>query len=891
MHAFGRLRAWLRAVMLRRRLEREMHEEMEAHVAQAAQRFRARGMSDSDALQAARREFGPLGAVQAVARDARGGQWLESVVGDLKYAYRYFARTPLSTVTMAVMLALGIGFSSAVFSVINGLLTNPAPGVPRDPALVKIRGIKDVSPFARRLSYPELATYAAATEQFASVAGWTARWVAFDAGDVVGARALFVTPNYFSTLGVALHAGRGFGQSRFDERFTPELTAILSHAFAEERYGDAAEAVGKRVAINGVGVTIVGVAAERFNGAVQSGEARTLWLPLSAWMPVAKVSEEYFESPATQEFDALARLRDGVTIEETLPIVRVIAQRSDVVARTVRPHTFNATADVVPLRGLKMEVNGRYGDDMGPIATSASIVAVLVLLLCTTTVNSLLVGAAVARRYEIGVRLALGASRRRVVRQLLTEIAIIAIAGGALGMWGFGALSRITEVAQDGFEVSPDWRTVAFTLLYAVLTAAICGLSPAVHATRTGLAEVMKDSSAGATRRSRLQSTFVAAQIAIATPLMILLALVIANISDDVPRLGDLTVRHKLLLAEFDTHAGAGSMPADRLSKLMSKLEEVPGIDTVLMVGHGKGWVSLEHPPESFQRPSSAVPLTASAAVYDIPPGYFAMVEAPILRGREFAASDTLAAVLPVIISDTLAVTLFKSGDPIGRRIKQVAFNDERSSEVEVIGVVRMSRETNTLGFADERPPIFVPYRGQDGRLFIRAPGRAETLIPSVLAAVKRETPTLPVVRMNTLAQRDREIWRNRIGALGAVSGFGMIGLLFASIGLYGMLSVAVGLRRREIGVRVALGAESSQVVGLFFRSGMRVAMVGMGIGLALTAVAIALAMNTMGLTWQYIPGGALMVTLTVLGVAALASWVPARAAARVDPMIALRAE
>jgi len=188
----------------------------------------------------------------------------------MKYALRYFARTPLTTITIVLVLALGIGFSSAVFSVLNGILTRPAPGVPDDPALVKIRGLTDVRPYARRLLYPELSAYASLTSKFASVVGWATSGVVVGSGDpgaaVLSARGYFVTPNYFRTLGLRLAAGRDFDQSRFDDRFPPELTAILSYSFAEDRFGAAPAAVGKQIKVNDVVVTIIGVAPQRFNG-------------------------------------------------------------------------------------------------------------------------------------------------------------------------------------------------------------------------------------------------------------------------------------------------------------------------------------------------------------------------------------------------------------------------------------------------------------------------------------------------------------------------------------------------------------------------------------------------------------------------------------------------
>jgi hypothetical protein len=503
-------------------------------------------------------------------------------------------------------LALGIGFSSATFSVLNGILTRPAPGVRDDPALVKIRGISSVRPNARHLSYAELSAYAGLTDKFASVVGWVTSGVVVDGGNtdlgVVAARAYFATPNYFGTLGIRLAAGRGFDQTRFDQLSPPEFTAIVSHAFASERFGDARAAIGNQVKVNDVAVTIVGVAPPRFSGVIQVGEPRTLWLPLSSWQLVTKVSDRAFSDPNARSFEAFARLQPGIAVAEAMPAVRVVASRADAVARAQAKREWTGTADVVRLRGL-IEV-GRYGDELGPGMVLFSAIALLILLVCTTTANSLLVGAAVARRYEIGVRPALGASRWRVIRQLLTEIAVLALAGGGLGMWAFGALSRLIEVAKDGFDVSPTWATMGFTVMYAVLTATICGLSPALHATRAGVSDVLKDSASGTMgRRSRLQRIFVVAQIAIAQPLMVGLAATLAHVVNEVAPAGNVTLRDQVLIAELDSYVGSVTLKApDRIPALVQRLAEVPGVATVLPIGLGQGRVSLEVPPVTIVR-------------------------------------------------------------------------------------------------------------------------------------------------------------------------------------------------------------------------------------------------------------------------------------------------
>jgi predicted permease len=899
---------WLRAVAMRNRMEREMHEEMDAHLDQAADRFVARGMSKRDATLAARREFGHVSALQEHARDARGGQWVENLARDLTYAVRHFARTPLASVTIVFTLALGIGFSSAVFSVIDGIMTRPAPGVPNDPRLVKIRGISTVRPFDRRLSYPELAGYAGLTDKFASVVGWTTVGVIIEGGDanlpVAAARALFATPNYFRTLGLPLVAGRGFDQSHFDELSPPELSAIVSDALAADRFGDPRAAIGKVLKVNEVAVTIVGVAPPRFTGVLPVREPQTIWLPLSALAVVGREDSRLFTEPNAFRFDAFARLRPGHSLADALPAVRVVAARADNAARAQVKREWTASADVVPLRGMAMEVTGRYQQELGPSTMLFVAIALLILILCTTTVNSLLVGSALTRRYEIGVRLALGASRARVIRQLLTEVSILALAGGALGMWAFGALARLTEVAQDGFDVSPTWATVGFTTLYALVTATLCGLSPALHATRAGLSDVLKDSVSGTKARSRLQRVFVVAQIAIAQPLMIGLAAMLAYAIAELSPPGSATLRDRVVMAELDGGIDASLHGRDRIPDIMQRLTEVPGVQAVRRMGWGQGSVSLGPAENGGTNERDAAVAQTRVQLFDVPPEFFSAVDIPIVRGRDFVAADTTLPATPVIIAESLAVAMFRSRDPIGQRLRTEPSEGGKPREMEVIGVVRVRRETSFWEFEPDYPPVFVPLEnrsttacaaarcaGLPAKLLIRTIGPAEQLLPTLSAVMREQARTVPLTRIQTLTQHDRWYRESRAGAAGVAAGCGSIALILASVGLYAMVAIAVGQRRREIGVRVALGARPREVVRMFLRSGVRVSFVGLGIGLPISVAALIALMRGLSLPWGNVPILAALVSLTVAGVALFASWLPARHAASVDPMTVLRPE
>jgi predicted permease len=521
-------------------------------------------------------------------------------------------------------------------------------------------------------------------------------------------------------------------------------------------------------------------------------------------------------------------------------------------------------------------------------------IATLILLVCTTTVNSLLVGAALARRYEIGVRLALGASRGRVIRQLLTEIAIPALTGGALGMYGFGILARFTEVAGDGYDVSANWMTIAFTMSYALITAAICGLSPAVHATRVDVSSILKDTSAGATRKSRLQRTFVIAQIAIAQPLMIGLAAAMIHSAGQSRPAKNQALRDRVLTAEMDTYTSFKLGIPDPIPALMRRIAELPAV-THVIEGGGTTCCPMVEVPAS---PGDTTRRQVYTTTVDVPPEYFSALDVPIVRGRGFVATDTFSrAITPVVIDDSLAAQLFKSTDPLGQRFRRARGDNDPVTEFEVIGVTHVDRDSHVLAYSPDYPLMFTPFRhcalGQcsSAQLLIRTSGNAESLIPIISALVRDEARLVPLNELRTLSQIDRRMKRTRasIARLGSICG--AVALLLASVGLYAMVGVGVGQRRREIGVRIALGARADQVVRMFFRGGLRAALIGLAIGLPVSIAVLVAMLRMLDVPLTHVPLTVVAVATAVAGIASVASWLPARRAATVDPMIALRSE
>lgn len=889
MSLIGRIAKRVRAGAARSRLEREMQEEMAAHVEQAAERYRARGMSDQDALLAARREFGNVGVLQEEARDARGARWIESALGDMRHALRQYGRTPLLAGTIVLTLTLGIGVSSAAFSVVAGVLTRPAPGVPDDAALVTIRGIQveDGRRSGRAVSYPELIEYSRVSSftEIAGVAG-SLGVIEVESQPAGTAAVQFVTPNYFRALGVPLSAGTGFAQSKVDDHKVPEMTAVIARLYAAQQFGVAENAVGKTIRVNGLPVRINGVAGPRFVDPFGKSEHRTIWMPVSAWPLIDPRGGAVFLDPTEGQFQIVGRLRDGQSPERATPAVQLVAARARMSSRSAADSRGRGPvldADVVRLRGDTRVKSASGRNELYIAVAGITACVLLILLVCTTTVSSLLVGAAVSRRHEIAVRLALGASRGRIVRQLLTENVLLAAVAGAAGLVVFAAISRGLHDSITDLDFDPTWGTALATAGFALATAFLCGLSPALHATREGLAGVLKDSSTNSTVKSRLQRVFVVTQIALTQPLLLGLAVAIAVVMREgghtpAQRIGEHVVR-----ARFDVWSAA-ARSGDRLPAVMHRIASMPGVVSVLSSASGFRRFKIEVPAQGRQ---------ASARTEQIASGYFKAMDIHLVRGREFIDADTVPRISPVIVGSDFAKAAFGDADPIGRRLATYGSSGQPVGSVEVVGVVSAS----DIGESEygEGIRIFSPNGGPlaapmaNNAILIRTAGLAEPLIGTFREIARVEAPLMPLTDMETLAQVERDTRSEIVEAASAAAVGGGITLFLASIGLYAVVALGVGQRRREIGVRISLGARPSQVVALFFRGGLRVSLLGLAIGLPLSAAFLALAGSQVGIPRANLPVIAALVAITVVVVASLATWIPARRAAGVDPLIALR--
>lgn len=909
----------LRSVFRRARVEQELDDEIRDHIDRRVAAEVARGVAPDQARQAALRAFGGIEQSKEACRELRGVATIEHTVQDLRFAARRFARAPIATATMIGIFALGIGFSTALFLFVQSFVNGPVPGIPREESLVRIRGIDRTRPgraIGREFSYPEYQEYAAQRTLFSAVAAWTSSDIVFDAGTrglpavapsaEVGANpqsgaATYVTGSYFQVLGLRPALGAGLPVAANDADSAPPLVAVISHVLWERHFERSPDVIGRAMKVNGVTVTIVGVAPRRFAGARTGGSQMRVWLPLST-RPQLQRTTSTLASYDDARLGLAARLQPGVRAGQTRSIVEAIAARA--AEQTTEPTGRIASTDVVPL--IASNYFPPSGEDEGASAGPffSLMIPLLILLITCTNVSALLAGLGVARRREIAVRLALGAGRRRIVRQLVTETVMLAMVAGALGLFVIWLLLRLFDASIPDLAIEIDWRGLAVTFSLALAAGVLFGFAPALHATRLALQDALKDSAgSGVARRLRLQSWLVVAQIAFTQPALLAMGALLLEMRSDLRDLSAQPYADRLLELHFNVNPRYGRLDEARertLGRLQERLAAEPGVEGVVRQEHDDSFDVDVHPADAVPGLELASPLQVRGIA--APAGYFRLMSLPFVRGRDFDAAER-SQDGAIVIGSRLARRLWGGADAIGRRVVSISPTMRGIRTFTIVGVVddgTTARDGERDGGRHPELPgsrrdgvrIFMPRVHTTGHLLVRTHGPAEHVLPAIRQAAADEAPALPVVAARTLAAAEAADRRSVVTAITAAGGTGALALLLSAIGLYAVVAFAVGQRMREIGIRTALGAGSRQVVSLFVRRGLRLGVIGLALGLALGIAGVRVISAAEG---REPPTGMLglsvLVVVFVIGVALVASWIPARGAARIDPLEALRVE
>jgi predicted permease len=818
---------------------------------------------------------------------------MDNFVQDLRYAVRQLLRSPAFTVVAALTLAIGIGANTALFSFANAVIARPMPEVGHPEGLYWLapadtRG----GPAALMLSYPDFLDYRDSTGVFSTAAAMGQVHFAISGdGEPARVRGSVVSGSYFELLQVKMALGRGFTADDDRPDVTQPVVVISDHLW-RERFNAADDVLGKRLVVDGKPLTIIGVTPARFNGAEHS-ERRDVWVPITYAGTILPGFPGHLRERGSWWLSAMGRLAPNVSRERANAAMATVATRLTQIDSANHRHM---TARVLPAKG---GLGPNDGNDIVPVAALAGTVTLLVLLIACANVSNLLLGRAVARRREIAVRLSLGAGRGRIVRQLLTESALLALLGSGAGflmsMWASEVLSAMLPAPLN---VSTDARVLTFTIVIALLTGLAFGLVPALNATRADVTNALKDSSAGGDRsRARLQRSFVVAQVSLSLVLLVTAGMFLGQLykSSKVDVHFDAT--ENVLAASFDV--GLQGYTAEQTSAFLDQVADrvraLPGVEAVSFTNQvpmGERHIGTEITIQGDRDATNRFGENGGMEVYEstIRPDYFKAIGIPVARGRDFTRDDRVGAEPVAIVSEDFARNAWPGGDAIGKRISTTG---EKGQFATIVGV---AREALTMGLDDRaRPIVYLPQRQRSSwtnlTLLVRRNAPAAELGTAIRKVFRDLDKDLPIYDLQSLAQYryDRGA-ESRMGSA-MLSIFGSLALLLATIGVYAVMAFAVHQRTREIGVRVALGAARQQIVGMFVAEGARLALRGVVIGLVLSAVvAKLLASMFLGLALSdaiTFAAGAL-----VLGAAAVsASWIPARRAARVDPMVALRSE
>jgi putative ABC transport system permease protein len=818
----------------------------------------------------------------------------------VRFACRSFARQRATTAIIIAVIGLGTGANTVIFSTFQGTFVRPAPAVPDDDAHVRIRArerpTRAAAWEARGFSQAELTALTDRREIFRDVAAWTSDRVILNESDSAAPRnvaAQFVTPNYFGTLGSRLAAGHGFQQSAAGGL---DVVAIASFALAEQLSGSAAGALGRRILVNQVPVRIVGVAPPRFQGVLRNMGEPALWMPLTARVDIARVSRRWLTDEA--RLLLFARLASTASLDQAAAFTQQVVTTAlpDSATRVGMART----AEVFALSALPP---GSDANAMRIAMTLIMAIGALILLVGWMNVSALMVAAAVRRRHEIAVRLSLGATRGRLLRQLVTESTLLAFAGSAVGlMIGSWLLLYQEKTEIDGSAVAPDAGTFAFVFGMAMATGILFGLSPALHATRGAVSSALRDSGSGSSSRSRLQRWFVVAQIALSQPLLVLIGMTLSVATSGFEPLSPEMSRQVITVAFRPLTNGAPGQTREAVDALIPRITERAEVVGVAPEPAPIALRAVVAPNRAPKSSGDIVPATVQLVA--TAPGWFSLTNVPVVLGRDVSFADTAAVDYPVVIGTDLARALWGNASPIGRTLTSPALPgggaEQDSIAMTVIGVYDATRRLPGMEWSEPTANgtmmgVFTARGAQWRRdaIVVRTRGPAEPFLPELRRFVRALAPSLPVNSMVTLAQEDEQQYRESLKMSVWAGIGGGIALLLTSLGLYGVVALAVRQRTREIGVRIALGAHPMRVARMFLASGVRASLVGLALGLPLSIAAVKIA-SSQGLgppsqTSPYLVGA--VIAFVVLAVASAATWIPARRAARVDPASTLRVD
>jgi len=820
---------------------------------------------------------------------------VESILQDIRYSVRSLIKTPGFTSVAVIVLALGIGANTAIFTVVNAVLLRPLP-YPDSDRLVMLWETNprfQIGVDTLPVTHGNFMDWREQNSVFEYVSALgVGRWNLTGSGEPERISGASVSPNFFRLMGTEPKLGRAFRDD--EEKPGAGKVVVISHSLWQRRFAGEPGVIGKPMTLDGESYTVIGVAPEGF----QFPRAKDLpyfvavATQTDVWRPMTLGDDFVNKSRANHQLSVMAKLKRGVTREQAQTEMTAIAERLE---RSYPDSNQGIGVKVVPL-------NEQVVGNVRPALWVLMGAVALVLLIACANVANLLLARSSARQKEIAIRTALGASRSRVVRQLLTEDLLLsmtaAVTGTLLSLWGIKAmLSLSRETLPRAYEISVDLRVLGFTVVIALLTSVLFGLTPALQASKINLSESLKEGSrglAGGRHSNHVRSAMVISEVALSLVLLIGAGLMIKSLSsllkvDPGFKPNDtLTMQIALLGSKYP----AASQQIAFFRDVTHRVETLPGVQSVGLIssaplsgGVYAGGFSIEGRVAT----SETDDLVADRRM--VSPEYFNALGIPLLKGRGFTDRDDKAATGVAIVSQSWARRFLPNEEPLDKRIK-LGGRDSTRPWLSIVGIAGDVRDTALE--SDARPCVYLPYPqfpSSSMTLVVRAAFDPKPLMPAIRDEVWAVDKDQPVTEVKTMDQyvADSVSPRRLNATLLAI--FASLALVLASVGIYGVMAYSVTQRTHEIGIRVALGAQSSDVIKLVVGHGMALVVVGVMIGLAgalaLTRVMTSLLFGVSATDPITFAG----VSVLLVAIALLASYIPARRATKVDPMIALRCE
>ena len=872
--------------------EQDLDEEIRDYIERETQGNIAAGMPAAEARQAAQRKFGrPILNIKEDTRSVWGWVWFERLWQDLRHGTRMLAKNPGFTFIAISSLAIGIGINSAIFSLADAMLLRPLP-VPHSGDVVTVHSTNLNGPFG--VSYRDYLDLRDHSESFSGLIAYTDVTLGMSPRpDALPQMkyGLRVTGNFFDVLGVKPELGRGFLPQ---ENQVPgrDAVVILSHELWQQQLAADPAIIGRKMRLSGIDFTVVGVAPEKFTG-LDLYIHPALYIPLMMSPRLTTSPDDHLlESRSQRDLTIKGRLKPGVTLDQARAELHVIAKNLE--------HSYpdtNRNIDVT----VNTEMQERFRQDQIDSQLSEMLLALAaaVLLVACANVAGLLLSQARVRSREIALRLAIGSGRTRLVRQLLTESLLIAIAGGVLGIaiayagvLFFGRLEIPSDLPIK-IDVQLDHRVLLVSLLASVISSILFGLAPALQTTRVNLMNALKTAGSDTPGRRRLlgRSVLVTAQVTLSMVLLLVATVLYHGVRVSLSGGPGYRLDHLLMMSFQPGLVRYNDAQSQQFFRqLAERARSAAGVKSVALanvVPMGTGQDGATIIPEGYTFPKGKE--TVDVMCSTINENYFDTMRIPIVSGRPFRATDTAASPHVAIVNEELAKHYWPGENPIGKRIR---LDDRNGPWFEIVGV---AKTTKYMWFGE--PPtdfLYLPLAQHPRqRITLLAesfgdPSSLVTPLREVVRVLDANQPMLDVRTMEDLYQKRAVANPNMM--IETVAAMGLVGLILALVGLYGLVAYNAGRRTREIGIRMAIGAQRSNVLQMVMRQGLRLSLIGIGIGLiggfgaehALNAI-----FSNSGVDWTMY----LIVAPLLLAVTLLAAYIPARRASRVDPMKALRYE